>query len=153
MIAMALLPQPRMIVADEPTAALDATVQLQILGLLRRVAEEFGVAILFATHSLGAAWEVSHRVLVMYAGQIVESAPREIFFSRPAHPYAHQLLASEPEIGRIPKSIPGATPDAESRAPGCPYAPRCPRVLDICSKARPKMQEREAGHWAACHNP
>jgi len=153
MIAMALLPQPRMIVADEPTAALDATVQIQVLGLLRRVAAEFGVAILFATHSLGAAWEICDRVMVMYAGQIVESAPRAVFFSRPSHPYARQLLASEPELGRIPKAIPGAAPSTASLSPGCPYEQRCPRVTEICRSARPPMRQLETGHWAACHNP
>jgi peptide/nickel transport system ATP-binding protein len=153
MIAMALLPQPRMIIADEPTAALDATIQIQVLGLLRRVAAEFGVAILFATHSLGAAWEICDRVMVMYAGQIVESAPRAVFFSRPSHPYARQLRASEPELGRTPKGIPGTAPSTASLSPGCPYEQRCPRVTEICRSVRPPMRQLETGHWAACHNP
>lgn len=153
MIAMALLPNPRMIIADEPTAALDATVQLQILGLLRRITAEFGVAMLFSTHNLGAAWEICDRVMVMYAGQIVESAPRTVFFSRPHHPYARQLLASVPELGRIPEGIPGAAPSIFHLSPGCPYEQRCPRASEICRTVRPMMREMEAGHRVACHNP
>ena len=153
MIAMALLPKPEMIIADEPTAALDATVQLQILGLLRRVTAEFGVAMLFSTHNLGAAWEICDRVMVMYAGQIVESAPRKVFFSRPHHPYTRQLLASVPELGRTPVGIPGAAPSTLFPSPGCPYEQRCPRAAEICRNVRPIMRESEAGHRVACHNP
>jgi peptide/nickel transport system ATP-binding protein/oligopeptide transport system ATP-binding protein len=153
MIAMALLPNPRMIIADEPTAALDTTVQLQILSLLRRVAAEFRVAMLFATHNLGAAWEICDRVMVMYAGQIVESAPRAVFFSRPRHPYARQLLASVPELGRVPEGIPGAAPSTLSPSPGCPYEQRCPRASEICRSVRPTMRQMSTGHRVACHNP
>jgi peptide/nickel transport system ATP-binding protein len=153
MIAMALMPKPRLIIADEPTAALDATVQLQILGLLRRVAAEFGVAMLFSTHSLGAVWEICDRVMVMYAGQIVESAPRQVFFSRPSHPYSRQLLASVPELGRTPEGIPGVAPSPLSPSPGCPYEQRCPRASEICRNARPIIREMETAHRVACHNP
>jgi oligopeptide/dipeptide ABC transporter ATP-binding protein len=153
MIAMALLPNPRLIIADEPTAALDTTVQLQILGLLRRVAAEFGVAMLFATHNLGAAWEICDRVMVMYAGQIVESAPRSVFFSKPHHPYARQLLAGVPELGRFPEGIQGTAPSTLSPSPGCPYAQRCPRASGICRDARPIPRKMESGHRVACHNP
>jgi peptide/nickel transport system ATP-binding protein len=153
MIALALMPNPRLVIADEPTAALDATVQLQILALLRRVAAEFGVAMLFSTHSLGVVWEICDRVMVMYAGRIVESAPRQVFFSRPSHPYARQLLASVPELGRIPEGIPGVAPSSLSPSPGCPYEQRCARSSEICRNVRPTMREMETGHGVACHNP
>ena len=153
MIAMALLPQPRIIIADEPTAALDATVQAQILGLLRRIAAERGVAILFATHNLGAAWEICDRVMVMYAGQIVEAAPREAFFKAPRHPYSQGLLASLPEHGRDPVGIPGDLPSPLSPSLGCPFSPRCSRASETCRDARPSLDEGEPGHWVACHHP
>lgn len=153
MIAMALLPQPRIIVADEPTAALDATVQAQILGLLRRIAAEHGVAILFATHNLGAAWEICDRIMVMYAGQIVEDAPRDAFFARPLHPYTRQLLASVPEAGRSSVGIPGDMPMSLSHPSGCPFSPRCSHAAKICWDARPSLCEDEPGHWVACHHP
>ncbi|MEQ1954039.1 ABC transporter ATP-binding protein [Mesorhizobium sp. CN2-181] len=153
MIAMALLPQPRIIIADEPTSALDATVQAQILGLLRRVAVEQGVAILFATHNLGAAWEICDRIMVMYAGQIVEAAPRNAFFSNPRHPYSRGLLASLPEFGRDLAGIPGEVPDPLLPAPGCSFGPRCSRASDICRNARPAFREDDPGHLVACHHP
>ena len=153
MIAMALLPQPRIIIADEPTAALDATVQMQILGLLRRVVVERGVAILFATHNLGAAWEICDRIVVMYAGQIVEAAPREAFFARSRHPYTRQLLDSVPEPGRLPVGIPGDAPSPLSPSPGCRFSPRCSRASNICRDVRPSLREGEPGHWVACHHP
>ena len=153
MIAMALLPQPRIIIADEPTAALDATVQAQILGLLRRIAVERGVAILFATHNLGAAWEICDRVVVMYAGQIVEAAPREVFFARAGHPYSRGLLASVPEPGRDPVGIPGDVPNPLLPSLGCPFNPRCSRASEICRDRRPALREDEPGRLVACHNP
>jgi peptide/nickel transport system ATP-binding protein len=153
MIAMALLPQPRIIIADEPTAALDATVQAQILGLLRRIAAERGVAILFATHNLGAAWEICDRIVVMYAGQIVEAAPRETFFARSRHPYTRGLLASLPEFGRDPVGIPGDVRSPLSLPRGCPFSPRCSRASAICRDTRPLLLEGEPGHRVACHHP
>ncbi|MFI0843062.1 ABC transporter ATP-binding protein [Mesorhizobium sp. IMUNJ 23232] len=153
MIAMALLPQPRIIIADEPTAALDAIVQAQILRLLRRIAAERGVAILFATHNLGAAWEICDRIAVLYAGQIVEAAPRDAFFARPRHPYTRGLLASMPEPGRDPVGIPGDVPSPLSPSLGCPFSPRCSRASNICRDARPSLGEEEPGHWVACHHP
>jgi oligopeptide/dipeptide ABC transporter ATP-binding protein len=152
MIAMALLPQPRIIIADEPTAALDATIQAQILGLLRRIAAERGVAILFATHNLGAAWEICDRIVVMYAGQILEAAPREVFFARPHHPYSRGLLASVPEPGRDPLGIPGDVPSPLFPSPGCPFSPRCSHASEICRNTRPALRENEPGHLVACHH-
>ena len=153
MIAMALLPQPRLIIADEPTTALDVTVQAQILGLLRRLAVERGVSVLFTTHDLGAAWEICDRVVVMYAGQTAEIAPREAFFAAPRHPYTRMLLASLPEPGRDPVGIPGSVPSPLTPPAGCRFNPRCPRATAICREVRPDLIDAEAGHLVACHHP
>ena len=152
MIAMALLPEPRLIIADEPTTALDVTVQAQILALLRRLATERGVAVLFTTHDLGAAWEICDRVAVMYAGQTAEIAPRESFFGAPRHPYTRLLLDSLPEEGRHPVGIPGSVPSPRAAPPGCRFHPRCPRATDLCRNERPALAGGE-GHVTACHHP
>jgi oligopeptide/dipeptide ABC transporter ATP-binding protein len=153
MIAMALLPQPRLVIADEPTTALDVTIQAQILGLLRRLAAGRGAAVLFTTHDLGAAWEICDRVMVMYAGQMAEVARRDIFFASPRHPYTRMLLASLPEPGRDPAGIPGDLPDPLSPPHGCRFHPRCPRSLAACRTVRPLPANHGAGHLVACHHP
>jgi len=153
MIALALLPRPRLIVADEPTTALDVTIQAQILGLLRRLALERGVAVLFTTHDLGAAWDICDRVMVMYAGQVAEVARREAFFGGPRHPYARMLLASLPEPGREAAAIPGDLPDPLAPPPGCRFNPRCPRSTAICTHGAPPLPEVGTGHAVACHHP
>ncbi len=153
MIAMALLPQPQLIIADEPTTALDVTVQAQILGLLRRLAVERGVSVLFTTHDLGAAWEICDRVVVMYAGQTAEVAPHEAFFAQPRHPYTRMLLDSLPEPGRDPVGIPGGVPSPLTPPGGCRFNPRCPLATDICRETRPTLTEHEGGHLVACHHP
>jgi peptide/nickel transport system ATP-binding protein len=150
MIAMALLPEPRLIIADEPTTALDVTVQAQILGLLRRLAVERGVSVLFTTHDLGAAWEICDRVVVMYAGQTAEIAPRDAFFGVPRHPYTRMLLQSLPEEGRAPVGIPGGVPSPLDPPPGCRFSPRCPRADALC-RERPSLAG--AAHRVACHHP
>ena len=152
MIAMALLPEPRLIIADEPTTALDVTVQAQILGLLRRLAAERGVSVLFTTHDLGAAWEICDRIVVMYAGQTAEMAGREAFFAAPRHPYTRLLLRSLPVEGRLPVGIPGAVPSPLRAPPGCRFHPRCPRATAICEAERPALAGG-AAHLAACHHP
>ncbi|WP_159995427.1 ABC transporter ATP-binding protein [Roseomonas sp. 18066] len=152
MIAMALLPEPRLIIADEPTTALDVTVQAQILGVLRRLAVQRGVAVLFTTHDLGAAWEICDRVTVMYAGQTAEIAPRDSFFTAPHHPYTRLLLRSLPEEGRDPVGIPGSVPSPLSPPLGCRFHPRCPRADARCQAERPVLRG-EADHLAACHHP
>jgi oligopeptide/dipeptide ABC transporter ATP-binding protein len=152
MIAMALLPEPRLVIADEPTTALDVTVQAQILGVLRRLAVQHGVAVLFTTHDLGAAWEICDRVVVMYAGQTAEIAPREEFFNAPRHPYTRLLLRSLPEEGRHPVGIPGTVPSPLAAPPGCRFHPRCPRASDICAATRPALTG-SAEHLSACHHP
>ncbi len=153
MIAMALLPQPRLIIADEPTTALDVTIQAQILGLLRRLAVERGVAVLFTTHDLGAAWEICDRVVVMYAGQMTEAARRDTFFTAPRHPYTRMLFASLPGPGHEAVGIPGDLPDPLSPPSGCRFNPRCPRGTDLCRTTRPSLADDGAGHLAACHHP
>jgi len=153
MIAMALLPQPRLIIADEPTTALDVTIQAQILGLLRKLAAERGVSVLFSTHDLGAAWEICDRVIVLYAGQTIETASREEFFSSARHPYTRLLLASLPEPGRDAMGIPGEVPDPLSPPPGCRFNPRCPRSAANCQDIRPPLSEVAPGHLVACHYP
>ncbi len=153
MIAMALLPQPRLIIADEPTTALDVTIQAQILGLLRRLALDRGVAVLFTTHDLAAAWDICDRVMVMYAGQTAEVARREAFFANPRHPYARMLLDSLPEPGHEPAGIPGDVPDPMAPPPGCRFGPRCPRGTATCAQAAPPLVDDGTGHGVACHNP
>ena len=153
LIAMALLPQPRIIIADEPTTALDVVLQAQILSLLRRLAVERGVSVLFATHDLAAAWEICDRIAVMYAGQIAEVGPRETFFSKPHHPYTRMLLASLPEPGRNPRVIPGSVPSPLHPPAGCRFNPRCPNISAICAEFRPKLCAAGSDHLVACHHP
>jgi peptide/nickel transport system ATP-binding protein len=153
LIAMALLPQPRIIIADEPTTALDVILQAQILSLLRRLAVERGVSVLFATHDLAAAWEICDRITVMYAGQIVEVGPRETFFNKPHHPYSRMLLASLPEPDRNPRVIPGGVPNPLHPPEGCRFNPRCPSVSAACVETRPKLSTAGSDHLVACHHP
>ena len=152
MIAMALLPEPDLIIADEPTTALDVTIQAQILGLLRRLASERGVAVLLTTHDLGAAYEICDSITVMYAGQEVESAPVDVFFNDPAHPYTAKLLASRPEGKGGMTGIPGELPSLYAPPPGCRFAPRCDRASGACA-ARPAAALRAAGHLVRCCHP
>ncbi|MFC5357229.1 ABC transporter ATP-binding protein [Azospirillum himalayense] len=153
LIAMALLPQPRIIIADEPTTALDSILQAQILSLLRRVAVERGVAVLFATHDLGAAWEICDRVTVLYAGQTVEIGPREPFFRAPRHPYTRMLLESMPEPDRALRVIPGGVPNPLAPPEGCRFNPRCPRATAVCGETRPPLSSAAHDHLVACHHP
>ena len=153
MIAMALLPKPSLIVADEPTTALDVTIQAQILGLLRRLANDHGCAVLFTTHDLGAAYEICDSVAVMYAGQNAEAAPVDVFFERPRHPYTQALLASLLDgSGRL-QGIPGEVPSLLAPPPGCRFNPRCARAIDPCRAARPRFDGGAGDHRLACHNP
>ena len=153
MIAMALVTEAKLIIADEPTTALDVTIQAQILKLLRRLAAERGVSVLFATHDLGAAHEICDRVVVMYAGQDVETAPAATFFRAPAHPYAESLLASLPSRERGIRGIPGEFPVLINPPPGCRFHPRCARASASCSAARPPITEHDQGHAVRCFHP
>ena len=153
MIAMALLPGPDLVIADEPTTALDVTIQAQILGLIRRLATERNVAVLLTTHDLGAAYEICDAVNVMYAGQDVESAPVERFFAAPAHPYTTKLLASLPRADGTASGIPGEVPGLITPPGGCRFHPRCERAADPCRQARPPVDQLGAGHWVRCYHP
>lgn len=153
MIAMALLSEAKLIIADEPTTALDVTIQAQILKLLRSLARERNVSVLFATHDLGAAHEICDRVTVMYAGQEVESAPAESFFSQPSHPYTNALLQSLPSRERGIRGIPGDIPVLINAPAGCRFHPRCARVLLECSQTRPPIASVGHAHSTRCFNP
>jgi peptide/nickel transport system ATP-binding protein len=153
MIAMALSCNPRLLLADEPTTALDATVQIQVLVLLRRLQRELGMGMIFVTHDLGVAAEIADTVSVMYAGRIVESGPAAQVLTTPAHPYTAGLLAStvhgQPRERDI-DAIPGSPPDLRRLPPGCSFAPRCPRRTADCRWTVPEPRFPEAGHMAAC---
>jgi peptide/nickel transport system ATP-binding protein len=152
MIAMALLPEPKLVIADEPTTALDVTVQAQILKLLRQLARERGVAVLFTTHDLGAAYEICDRITVMYAGQEVEEAPVAGFFARPSHPYTAKLLASLPSAQTGIQGIPGEIPRLVDPPPGCRFHPRCDRASELCRSDRPAPSMVDATHSVRCHH-
>ena len=153
MIAMALSCNPRLLLADEPTTALDATVQTQVLVLLRRLQRELAMGMIFVTHDLGVAAEIADTVAVMYAGRIVESGPVARVLQAPAHPYTAGLLAStvhgQPRERDI-DAIPGSPPDLRRLPPGCSFAPRCPRRTAECRRAVPEPRFPEPGHMAAC---
>jgi oligopeptide/dipeptide ABC transporter ATP-binding protein len=143
MIAMALSCNPQLLLADEPTTALDVTIQAQILTLMMRLKEEFGTSILLITHDLGVIAEMASRVVVMYAGRVVEEAPVRELFKDPRHPYTEGLLGSLPVIGRKAKTgrrlqeIPGMVPSPLEMPTGCRFHPRCPKAMDVCSKDEP----------------
>jgi peptide/nickel transport system ATP-binding protein len=137
MIAMALLPEPELIIADEPTTALDVTVQAQILRLLYREVKSRQVSVLFTTHDLGTAWEICDRVVVMYAGQEIEAAPKDAFFAEPRHPYTAKLLESLPRPDGAVSDIPGESPGLIDPPAGCRFHPRCNFATAACTAGRP----------------
>ena len=153
MIAMALASEPKLLVADEPTTALDVTIQAQILELLHDLKQRLGMAILLITHNLGIVGDMADRVAVMYAGQIVELSPAKELLRRPLHPYTRALMNSVPKLGggadRL-SAIPGNVPRIGNFPPGCRFAPRCPIAKPECSKAIPELVEVEAGRWVRC---
>ncbi len=153
MIAIALACRPRLLIADEPTTALDVTIQAQILDLLLDLRDEFGMAIIVITHNMGVIAETADRVLVMYAGRIVEEAPVARLFESPLHPYTRGLLSCVPTFGDDRErltAIAGTLPDPRRRPPGCRFAPRCPHAIPACSAAIPPLREYDPGHDAAC---
>ncbi|GAA3411507.1 ABC transporter ATP-binding protein [Paenibacillus hodogayensis] len=154
MIAMALICKPKLLIADEPTTALDVTIQAQILDLLRDLNESTGTAILFISHDLGVIREVCRRVIVMYAGTIVEDASVEEILDHPKHPYTAALLQSLPSAdkrGRPLYTIPGRVPPITDRGAGCPFAGRCPSASDTCKSAAPALWQVGAQHRVRCH--
>jgi peptide/nickel transport system ATP-binding protein len=153
MIAMALLPNPDLIIADEPTTALDVTIQAQILRLLRGLVKERGVSVLFTTHDLGTAHEICDRIVVMYAGQEMESAPTDAFFARPAHPYTRRLIESVPSPDGEIQDIPGEVPSLIEPPPGCRFHPRCDYATPECRGRRPDAHTVEGEHTVRCYHP
>ena len=153
LIAMAFLPRPDLIIADEPTTALDVTIQAQILRLLRQLVKERGVSVLFTTHDLGTAHEICDRVVVMYAGQEMESAPTDAFFSRPAHPYTRRLLESVPSADGGIRDIPGEVPVLIDPPSGCRFHPRCEYATEACQVALPEASLVGVEHEVRCHHP
>ncbi len=154
MIAMALAARPELLIADEPTTALDVTVQARILELLRDLQSRLGMAMLFITHDLAVIAEMAHRVAVMYAGKIVESAPTDALFDRPSHPYTRLLLRCRPtrtQRGRALETIRGIVPAPEAYAAGCRFCDRCPHAFEPCETVEPPLREIGSGHLAACH--
>ena len=153
MIAMALSCNPDVLIADEPTTALDVTIQAQILALLESLQESLQMAIVMITHDLGVIAETADQVAVMYAGQIVEYAETQSLFARPRHPYTRGLLRSIPRLDDEQERldiIPGVVPDARAFPPGCRFAPRCPLADDHCRAEAPSLEEIEPVHWASC---
>jgi oligopeptide/dipeptide ABC transporter ATP-binding protein len=157
MIAMALSCNPSLLIADEPTTALDVTIQAQILELMKELQQKIGMALLLITHDLGVVAEQADEVAIMYAGKIVERASAERIFTRPLHPYTVGLLNSLPGAGTKKKrrlaAIPGVVPNPLYVPSGCRFRDRCPRAAALCADAEPQLVELEPGHWAACHFP
>lgn len=153
MIAMALASEPKLLVADEPTTALDVTIQAQILDLLRDLKQRLGMAILLITHNLGIVGDMADRVAVMYAGQIVELAPANDLLRRPLHPYTRALMGSVPKLqggaARL-SAIPGNVPRIGNFPPGCRFYPRCPSARPECATTPPQLREIEPGRWSRC---
>jgi len=154
MIAMALICHPQILIADEPTTALDVTIQAQILELLTRLQQQLGMAVLLITHDLGVVAGTADRVVVMYAGQVVETAPTPELFARPRHPYTEGLMASIPRLDRPRErlhSIPGSVPAATAWPAGCRFHPRCPFAWEKCRTEEPPLLDTEVpGHSARC---
>lgn len=156
MIALALACNPKLLIADEPTTALDVTIQAQILELIADIQKSAGTAIILITHDLGVVAEIADRVVVMYAGRKVEEASVTDLLQRPLHPYTEGLLGALPRIseggkrGRLTE-IPGLVPSLKSRIDGCVFANRCPKAADVCARFAPALQEKAPGHIVACH--
>jgi oligopeptide transport system ATP-binding protein len=154
MISMALSCAPQVLIADEPTTALDVTIQAQIVELVKRLRDELGMAIIWITHDLGIIAGLAKRVIVMYAGFIIEEAPVKELYGDPRHPYTLGLLGSLPRLDetlhRRLVSIEGLPPDLLGLPPGCPFAPRCVYAMDRCHKENPPLESVSPGHWKAC---
>ncbi len=155
MIAMALLCRPKLLIADEPTTALDVTVQSQIMELLSDIQTEFGMATILITHDLGVVAGTCENTLVMYAGAVMEACPTTAIFEHPSHPYTHGLLQAIPRLdqqGETLNSIPGDPPNMMNPARGCPFAPRCTKAIEICVDKVPPLEAKN-DHLRACHLP
>jgi oligopeptide/dipeptide ABC transporter ATP-binding protein len=154
MIAMAIVNRPQLLIADEPTTALDVTIQAQILDLLNELRRKFGLAMLFISHDLAVVSDVADRVAVMYAGNMVELGTKAEIFRAPAHPYTQGLLRAVPTLAtdrqKPLSTIEGTVPPIAALPPGCPFEPRCEYRVDACTAALPPLLEVRPGHWARC---
>jgi len=156
MIAMAMSCKPKLLIADEPTTALDVTIQAQILELMQEMKQRLGMAIMLITHAMGVVAETCQRVVVMYAGKVVEEAPVEALFGNPRHPYTQGLIRSIPRVDRAAEkkqrleAIPGTVPSLLEPPPGCRFADRCKYVTDICVRGMPPLKEVGPGHYVRC---
>jgi oligopeptide/dipeptide ABC transporter ATP-binding protein len=154
---MALSCRPKVLIADEPTTALDVTIQAQILDLMRHLQEEFGTSIIMITHDMGVVAEMADRVIVMYAGRKVEEGDTSAMFDRPQHPYTRGLLRARPRMSAAPPEIrerlteiPGIVPPLTRLPVGCRFAPRCSWAVGRCVETYPELEEKASGQWAAC---
>ena len=153
LIVMALAAEPKLLVADEPTTALDVTIQAQILDLLKHLRQRLGMSLLLITHNLGIVGDIADRVAVMYAGQIVEMAPARALLRQPLHPYTRALIASVPVLGAAEarlRAIPGNVPALDAMPGGCRFHPRCPVAQPDCRANKPELIEAEPGRWVRC---
>ena len=156
MIAMAMSCEPSILIADEPTTALDVTIQAQILDLIENIKKEFNTSIIYITHDLGVIAETVERIYVMYMGKVIESGSVKYIFSNPLHPYTDGLLAAVPvpdpvvESEREHKIVTGEVPSPMNPPPGCVFHPRCPMAVERCSQEIPALRELRPGHWVAC---
>jgi oligopeptide transport system ATP-binding protein len=156
-IARALVGRPKLIICDEPVSALDVSIQAQVINLLMDLQENLGLALVFISHNLAVVRHISHEVMVMCLGRVVEYAPRGAFYAQPLHPYSQALMQAVPEPdprrekGRIGTSLSGELPSVLSPPPGCVFASRCPKAADLCRTTRPDLREVVPGRLAACH--
>ena len=156
-IARALVGNPQLIICDEPVSALDVSIQAQVVNLLMDLQERLGLALVFISHNLAVVRQISHEVMVMCLGRVVEHAPRDAFYAAPLHPYAQALMAAVPEPdpvaerARLGQALPGELPSPLAPPPGCVFTSRCPQVMDICRTTRPALAPRDTARAAACH--
>lgn len=159
MIAIALACNPKLLIADEPTTALDVTIQAQIIDLIKQLQQKLGTSVILITHDLGVVADIAHRIVVMYSGKVVEQGSSEDIFYRPKHPYTWALLKAVPRLDLQNKqqlvSIEGMPPDLITPPVGCPFAERCPHTMKICQTTPPPTYHFEDGHEASCwlHHP
>ncbi|MBL9052417.1 MAG: ATP-binding cassette domain-containing protein, partial [Tabrizicola sp.] len=156
-IARAIIGRPKLIICDEPVSALDVSIQAQVINLLMELQEKKGLALVFISHNLAVVRHISHEVMVMCLGRVVEQAPRDAFYARPLHPYSQALMEAVPEPdpkrekGRVGTALPGELPSVLNPPPGCVFATRCPKATDLCRQTRPELREVSPGRLAACH--
>jgi oligopeptide transport system ATP-binding protein len=156
-IARAIVGRPKLIICDEPVSALDVSIQAQVINLLMDLQEKMGLALVFISHNLAVVRHISHDVMVMCLGRVVEQAPRNDFYRRPLHPYSQALMQAVPEPdprrerGRIGTALAGELPSVLNPPPGCVFATRCPKATDLCRETRPALREHAPGRLAACH--